>query len=169
MHWARLCVQIELGKIATQWGFIVYSIELESKHIHHEYQTEQICKSEPKFLIRGNTNECFSSQVAKDVYTVSNLNFKLWNQPSISDALRLRKVCDSTCFYSVNTFELYKEAKRVGDSLVMERSDLVRGMERSFCGHCCDCCSDPPPGMDLPFRCYNCCRLDSSWLTALFG
>lgn len=59
----------------------------------------------------------------EDVYTsVLSLYFKFENQLGISDALRLRKYAwDSKCFYSVNAFELCKEAKRERGGFSVDR------------------------------------------------
>lgn len=35
-------LQIDLERGVSEWCFTVYSIEVQSKHISHEHQTEQI-------------------------------------------------------------------------------------------------------------------------------
>lgn len=47
------CVQIDLERGVTEWRFTVYPIEVESKRISHQHQTEQIYKAESVTLIRG--------------------------------------------------------------------------------------------------------------------
>lgn len=90
--------------------FIVYSVELKSKPISHEYQTEQICKPESVTLIRENTNEPFPSKVGRRSVCFS---FKFIPCFNTNQVLRVswgleRSVCDSKCFCSENAFELCK-------------------------------------------------------------
>lgn len=113
------------------------------------------------FLFKGGKRCLYLFQI----YTL-----KFWNQPSISDALRLRKVCDSTCFYSVNTFELYKEGKRVGDSLMMKRSDLVEeGWKEMFLWTLLWLLLRSTFRDGLTPQVVQQLLTDSSWLTAPFG
>lgn len=63
------CVQIDLERGVTEWCFTVYSIEVESKHISHEHQTQQIYKAESVTLIRGIQMSISPPKVVKDVST----------------------------------------------------------------------------------------------------
>lgn len=79
-------------------------------------------------------------------------------------------MCDSTRFYSVNTFELYKEGKRLGDSLVMERSDLAKeGWKEKFLWTLLRLLLRSTFRDGLTPQVLQLLLTDSSWLTALFG
>lgn len=134
--------------------FIVYSIELKSKPISHEYQTEQICQPESVTLIRENTNEPFPSKVGRRCVCFSSKFIPCFNTNQV---LRVswgleRSVCDSKCFYSENAFELCKgdikecadffaERDRWPTEMLLEREVPEEDIMRYY--------SDPPSGMKV--------------------
>lgn len=148
--------------------FIVYSIELKSEPISHEYQTEQICKPESVTLIRENTNEPFPSKVGRRCVCFSSKFIPCFNTNQV---LRVswgleRSVCDSKCFNSENVFELCKGGIKECADVFAERegwpTEMWLGKRSSWGGHCDVPLTSPIENEGYSPRCQNCC-----WQTIL--